>query len=354
MALGVLYALRRWLGRAPPRPAPPPSPLPPAPPPLESPYRRAATPAPRLWPAGLGPLWGFEIVGTLESEGEEYARHFVVAPAAPERRLCLTCFSTRGIEEPHASMWATDLAVMKHLDHPKIGRLLDIGHEREVVWMLSEYPRGVTLATLRARLAAGAPEPSIDVIMAAFADFAEALDAAHRTTTADGQLFGFRYGRLSPTALLFAAGGPSMVVDWGLPELSHIHPGRRFPPVDAERSHLRYLAPEVVRGESAEGAADVFSLGVMLHELSTGSTLFRANGDVEVLRNIVTQEPLSPTKMVRGYPPELSALVMRALEKTPAHRPTAGELAAGIRTLLAARGVDDPEGRVNAYLRQLV
>lgn len=351
--MSFLRDLLRRLRGEPPRPAAAARPTPPRES-AESPYRRPAEVPARAWPGRLDSLEGYEIVGTLESDGELYAKHLVVSPAAPERRASVACFGTHGLDDQLFLVLVDEVRVLKRLDHPRIARLLDLGHEREVVWVLSEYPRGETLESLVARVAAGAAPPSIDVAMAAFADFAEGLDAAHRETLDDGRPLGMRYPGLGPSSLLFGSEGPSQIVDWGVVELARAHRSLRHSGtrVTALPPELRFLAPELVVGKIAEARADVFALGVMLHELTTGSTLFRANTDLGVLENILKQEPLPPTRMVRGYPDELSRLVMRSLAKSPEARLTAGELAAGLRTLLHARGVEDPSARVAAYLRQ--
>ena len=349
--------LRDLLRRLRGEPPPPVGAAPPTPPreSAESPYRRPAEVPARAWPGPLDSLEGYEIVGTLESDGELYARHLVVSPAAPERRASVACFGTRGLDDQLFLVLVDEVRALKRLDHPRIARLLDLGHEREVVWVLSEYPRGDTLESLVARIAAGAAPPSIDVAMAAFADFAEGLDAAHRERLDDGRPLGLRYPHLGPSSLLFGSEGPCQIVDWGVVELARAHRSLRdsgAPSAVLLLPELRFMAPEIVTGKVVEARADVFALGVMLHELTTGSTLFRANTDLGILENILKQEPLPPTRMVRGYPDELSRLVMRSLAKSTEARLTAGELAAGLRTLLHARGVEDPSARVAAYLRQ--
>ena len=110
--------LRRLRGEPPPpvgaaRPTPPRESA-------ESPYRRPAEVPARAWPGPLHSLEGYEIVGTLESDGELYAKHLVVSPAAPERRASVSCFGTRGLDDQLFLVLVDEVRALKRLDHPRI------------------------------------------------------------------------------------------------------------------------------------------------------------------------------------------------------------------------------------------
>src|SRR5690606_5152452 len=88
-----------------------------------------------------------------------------------------------------------------------------------------------------------------------------------------------------------------------------------------------YMAPEQVRGWAIDRRADVFSLGVILYELTTGTRLFRGS-EIQVITAVVERDIPRPSARVAGYPPELESIVMDALAKDPAARvASAAELA---------------------------
>jgi serine/threonine protein kinase len=94
-----------------------------------------------------------------------------------------------------------------------------------------------------------------------------------------------------------------------------------------------YMAPEQARGEKVDGRCDLFSLGVVLYQLSTGKQPFQGSDPMSTLMAVVTTEPAPPAQLA-DVPPELSELVMGLLEKDPAQRvATAAEVVNALRSL---------------------
>ena len=75
------------------------------------------------------------------------------------------------------------------------------------------------------------------------------------------------------------------------------------------------MSPEQARGEVVDWRSDIFATGVMLFELTTGKRLFKGAGDYETLKLICDREYPTPSQVRPDYPPELEAIVMRALQK---------------------------------------
>ncbi len=347
--MGRLDALLGWLrsareappGRAPPEPPAPASPI------ARSLYREAA-PAP--WPPGPR-FAGWALVEVMEANGRGYDRYLVDPPGSIGPRCALACFALdRG--DPHVEMGFDELGIARLLSHPKLERVVDRGGGDGLYWHLTERPPGPTAHALRPRRP-GLPR-DLEVILAAFADFAEGLHAAHALVH-DGVALALCHRRLTPGALLLGADGVGRVVDWSLMEMICLC--ERSSRMEGEgldegvHLYLPYLAPEQVRGDAVDGRADVHALGAMLHELSTGFPLFKGDSDARTLENVRHAAPPPPTTRVPGYPRALEDLVLGALAKDPADRPSAGELGAGLRDLLAARGVADPAARLAAYVR---
>jgi serine/threonine protein kinase len=94
------------------------------------------------------------------------------------------------------------------------------------------------------------------------------------------------------------------------------------------------MSPEAIRDEELDRRTDVFSLGVLLWELTTGLRLFTGSTDYEILRRILNRPIPRPTEVVPGYRPELEAVVRRALAKQRDRRtPTAAALAADLEAI---------------------
>jgi CRP-like cAMP-binding protein len=110
-----------------------------------------------------------------------------------------------------------------------------------------------------------------------------------------------------------------------------------------------YMSPEQVQGHALDARSDIYSLGAVMYEMLCGQRPFRAGALGKLLRQVVQSEP-EPLRQVRpGIPPELEAIVVRTMQKDPAHRHHSGaELAADLtRVHQALRtvqpGMDDEE-----------
>ncbi|APR75050.1 serine/threonine protein kinase [Minicystis rosea] len=342
--------LARWLARF-RRAVPGAAPEEAAPQPGSGPYRTAPeVPGNPHRVLDLARFRGCVQLGILE-ESDGFVRYLVALPECP--RAALACIAHM------PSAWV-DLAVdearlVTHLAHPRLARVLDIGCADGFIWHLEERPAGATLAELSARTPGVAPD--LDACLAAFAAFAEGLDAAHRWTNGGDVALGLRHGRLGPTSLLIGQTGSGVVVDWELAALRAIAARDGSGPdgitgVKTVPADFRFdgVAPEAIRG-AVDVRADVFSLAALLYEISTGTQPFTASTPREALERVLRGEPEPPSTHVPGYPPELSALLLRALAKDPAARPTTGEIAASLRALLVERGVDDAEARAARWVR---
>jgi len=157
-------------------------------------------------------------------------------------------------------------------------------------------------------------------------DAALATHAAHER--------GIVHRDLKPSNLMLDGTGRLFVMDFGLARRRDVRSSLSVSGMMVGTP--AYMSPEQVRGIEADARSDVYGLGATLYELLTGSAPFRETDLLSLLVRVAEEEPAPP----RGVDPDLAAVVMKCLEKTPAGRyATARELAEDLQRWLAGEPV---------------
>jgi tetratricopeptide (TPR) repeat protein len=213
------------------------------------------------------------------------------------------------------------------LSHPGILAVHDVGAHDGRPYLVTELLRG---RSLREALAGGPLAPT--QVARLGAEIARALAAAHRA--------GIVHRDLKPENLFLTEDGAVKILDFGL---ATVQSAEGLPAAATFRTvsgavvgTLGYLAPEQLRGERLGPPADLFGLGCVLHECLTGAPVFHRDSVAATLQAIAFGEPPKLDPVVCGST-QLATLVERCLDKDPARRPAAGELASA----LGATGIDE-------------
>lgn len=214
------------------------------------------------------------------------------------------------------------------LNHPFICTIHEVlEHEGEPL-IVMEHVEGKTLdACLRS-----GPLPSDDVI-ARTIEIAEALAAAH--------VRGIVHRDIKSNNIMITTGGHVKVMDFGLAIItaSNDDDTARL----SERSAaaiagtLPYIAPEVLRGEGASAASDLYALGVVMYEMTTVRRPFTGQTDALLISAVLNSAPAPPRQLNRVVPQPLSDVILSLLNKQPSARPSASDLIARLRGLATSR-----------------
>lgn len=224
--------------------------------------------------------------------------------------------------------------VLADLDHPGIARLLDGGVAQDGrPYLVMELIEGASIDVF-----VKSNELDVTARLELFVKVVDAVQAAHQ--------LGVVHRDLKPSNILVTESGEPKLLDFGIAKVLQGAPGdRELSLLTREDERLltpRYAAPEQVRGEVVTTATDVYALGVLLHELLTGSSPYDDDLTLRELEShICEREPPRPSLQVavterRRLAGDVDVLVQRAMAKDPARRyASARAMAADLRRNLA-------------------
>ena len=197
------------------------------------------------------------------------------------------------------------------LNHPGIVSVYDSGTDGDTPYIVMQFIEGRTLADY---LAAGKTIPPMKAAQVA-KEIAEALAAAH----AEGVI----HRDIKPANVMVTRDGKVLVMDFGIARL--ISGPETAPQTSAVLGTASYLSPEQAQGQAVDARTDIYALGVVLYEMLTGRPPFTGDSPMAIAYKQVNATPAAPSSVNPDVPPELDAVVMRALSKNPANRYQTGQ-----------------------------
>ncbi|HST96040.1 MAG TPA: Stk1 family PASTA domain-containing Ser/Thr kinase [Geodermatophilus sp.] len=197
------------------------------------------------------------------------------------------------------------------LNHPAIVAVYDTGEDRNssgaTPYIVMEYVEGDTLRDVLRREGVLSPERAMNFA----ADICNALDFSHRN--------GIVHRDVKPGNVMVTPQGTVKVMDFGIARAVS-DSAATMTSTAAVIGTAQYLSPEQARGESVDARSDVYSVGCLLYELVTGAPPFTGDSPVSVAYQHVREDPKLPSSVNPAIPPELDAILLKALSKNPANR----------------------------------
>ena len=223
------------------------------------------------------------------------------------------------------------------LQHENILHIYEYRMDDGVPFMVTEFVEGVDLYDVLDRH----QRLPIDVAAVVAAQVARALDYAHSR--------GVIHRDVKPANIMFTGQGGIKLMDFGIarqadsPDLTQAGAGVGTP---------AYMSPEQILCEKLDGRTDIWSLGVALYQMVTGSKPFLQEENRSVLHKIRSDKPEAPRQLNAAIPRPLERIILRCLEKRPADRyPVAQQLALALERFVSARVAMGHQAQLLYYLQ---
>ncbi len=222
------------------------------------------------------------------------------------------------------------------LDHPNIIRIYEFDLDNKMLYMVTEFVAGGSLRDYLKQLYDQRKFIEVSEAMALTRQIADALDYAHSQ--------GVLHRDVKPDNVLLKISSSSgdevsfrgILTDFGLAKLAE---GGFQSMADSPTGTLPYMSPEQAMAENLDGRTDLYALGVMLYELTTGRLPFTPRNVPEAIKMHTSVEPDRPTAVRASLSPALGDVILKAMAKKPADRFQNGaEFARALRAVEASGG----------------
>ncbi len=217
--------------------------------------------------------------------------------------------------------------------HPNVCAVYELGHDEnsQTPFIAMQWIEGGSLCDL---MSDGIPlEGRLAARIAA--DTCAALHALHEVTDARGQALEAVHLDVSPENILLSLCGTVKLTDFGISRML-ASATEAEPLTDWVLGKAHYMSPEQALGEALDRRADVFAIGCVLYQMTTGCTPFSGATLLDTVRAVIRGRFAPPTSTIDGYPPSLARIVERALAPNPNDRfATAAQLQLELEDWLA-------------------
>lgn len=283
---------------------------------------------------------------------ELYVAHPEGQPRADAYVVIKRALPHLAVDAEFTAMFLKEARLASALDHPNITRVLDAGEDEGDFYMALEYVHGYDLrALVRAAAKRGGALP-LDVAMGVAVQLCAGLHHAHEQVGRQGKPLQLVHRDVTPSNVLLDLSGRVLLTDFGI---ARALTTMRTTRAGVIKGKLGYMSPEQCRDGHLDRRSDLFSVGVLLYEMTTGYRMFKAGNDFAVLNKITKGEFVAPSEVVPDYPEALETIVRRCVAVAPEDRYESAEaLGRALENFAVAHGLDLAPPRRAAYLDEML
>jgi serine/threonine-protein kinase len=254
-------------------------------------------------------LGAYELVRLLAQGG--MADIYLARQAGSNRHVAVKVLNTsRAGDVESCALFMDEARVAGLLCHPNLAGVYEVDVEDGVYYLAMEYVHGADLREVLAQAELRQSAVPFDAAVTIVAGAAAALDHAHRRCGPDGRPLHLVHRDVSLSNIMVGHDGSVKVIDFGIAvstaSMHHTNPG-------IVRGKASYMSPEQCLGDPVDLRTDVFALGIVLYELTTGRRCFNGNSDFERMVGIVRGEWMLPSQFIQDFPAGLEEVIRTAL-----------------------------------------
>jgi len=261
-------------------------------------------------------------------------------PAKPERLVVLKRMHRQlAVDREYVKMFVDEARLAISLRHPNVVEVYESGEDDDQFYIAMEYLHGHDLRRVLSQMAKKRVPMRLANALSIARAVCRALDYTHeRTDPSSGELLGIIHRDVSPHNVLVTYGGRVKLVDFGIAKTSIQQARTR---TGILKGKVAYMSPEQALGEPLDRRSDVFCIGILLWEMTTGHWLYRRKSELETLKAVVEEDAPAPSQRIAGYPRELEAIIMKTLARNREDRwQSAGELGEALTAFAKQRRLD--------------
>jgi serine/threonine protein kinase len=254
-------------------------------------------------------------------------------------------------QKSFVAMFLDEARLAAQLNHPNIVQIHELGQVGSSYFIAMEYVFGRDMARIIPKAERmGIAFPMVYALKIA-SSVCEGLNHAHQRTDAWGNPLHIVHRDVTPENIFVSFDGTVKILDFGIAKAR----GQTGETTAGEiKGKLSYMSPEQALGNPLDCRSDIFSLGVVLYEWLTGFRLFTGDSEVAVLRSISEGKIYGPSYFKPDIPPEVEAVVMRALEKDREKRyPSAWDMQRDLDQLIGESEFRPSSMHLANFLKQL-
>lgn len=222
------------------------------------------------------------------------------------------------VDRELVNMFLDEQRVAATLHHENIVRTYDVGEVDGEYFISMEYLHGEDVRRIFRSFKKQGDHLPMDLAINIVVGAAGGLHHAHEKRGVSFQPLNIVHRDVTPHNLIVTYDGVVKLVDFGVAKATNRQVRTEAGTI---KGKIPYMSPEQCKGIELDRRSDIYALGIVLYELTTGTRLYAVSGgEFATMRRIVEEPPVPPSAHVPGYPPALERIVLKALEKEPANR----------------------------------